>query len=85
MARNFDVQKNNEHLYWAIGIFLLSVWCFRDGWFPSESTLEKYPNTPESFWSFGMAYEYYRFNRVTAVLTLIASAVLLVMHRVVNR
>lgn len=85
MARSFSVQKNNEHLYWAIGMFLLAVWCFRDGWYPSESTLEKYPEFPEKFWSFGMAYEYYRFNRVTAVLTGVASGVLLVMYRVVNR
>jgi len=40
MARNFDIQKNNEHLYWAIGIFLLSVWCFRDGWFPMDFSFQ---------------------------------------------
>lgn len=85
MARTFSTKKNNEHLYWAIGMFLLSVWCFRDGWFPTESILEKYPEFPEKFWSLGWGYEYYRFNRVTAVITFIASGVLLVMYRVVNR
>lgn len=85
MARSFSVEKNKEHLYWAIGMFLLAVWCFRDGWFPTESILEKYPEFPDNLWSLGWAYEYYRFNRVTAVITFIASGVLLIMYRVVNR
>jgi len=85
MARNFDVKKNNEHLYWAIGLAILSIWCIRDGWFPPESKLEKYPEFPEEFWSFGLSYEFYRFNRVTALITAIASGAMLVMHRMVNR
>ena len=85
MARNFDVKKNNEHLYWAIGLAALALWCFRDGWFPTESTMEKYPVVPENPWSLALNYEYYRFNRVTAVLLGVMSVVLLVMNRLVNR
>lgn len=85
MARNFEVKKNNEHLYWAAGLFLLAVWCFRDGWFPPESKLEQYPAFPESFWSLGLGYEFYRFNRVTAILLAVISVALVVMNRLVNR
>jgi len=85
MARNFDVEKNREPLYWSIGLFILAIWCFRDGWFPPESKLEQYPEFPENMWSLGLQYEFYRFNRVTAILTAVASAAMLVVYRVINR
>jgi hypothetical protein len=85
MARNFNVERNKEPLYWAIGLLILSAWCFRDGWFPPASKIEKYPEVPANFWSLALDYEFYRFNRVTALLTGIAGIVMLVIHRVVNR
>ncbi len=85
MARSFEVKRNNEHLYWSIGLLILSLWCIRDGWFPPESKIEKYPDVPTETWSLALDYEFYRFNRVTAVITGIASGVLLVMYRLVNR
>ncbi|MGA0333539.1 MAG: hypothetical protein ACO3N7_01450 [Kiritimatiellia bacterium] len=85
MARNFDIQKNKEPLYWSIGLLILCIWCVHDGWFPAESKLEKYPAFPPSAWSMGLDYEFYRFNRVTAVLTGIASAVMAGVYVVINR
>ncbi|MDF3128744.1 hypothetical protein P0Y35_06005 [Kiritimatiellaeota bacterium B1221] len=85
MARNFDTQKNKEPLYWAIGLLVLALWCAHDGWFPSESTLEKYPEFPSSTVSLGLEYEFYRFNRVTALITGIASAVMAGVFVVINR
>lgn len=85
MARSFEVKANHEHLYWAIAMLILSIWCIRDGWFPPQSKLEKYPEFPEEVWSLALSYEFYRFNRVTAILTGIASVVLVVMWRMVNR
>jgi len=85
MARNFETVKNKEPLYWAIGLLILSIWCIRDGWFPPESKLEKYPEVPPNAWSFGLEYEFYRFNRVTGVLTGIASAVMAGVYVVINR
>lgn len=85
MARTFDVKKNKEPLYWSIGLLILAIWCFRDGWFPPESKIEKYPDMPESFWSLGLQFEFYRFNRVTALITGIASAVMSAVYVMINR
>ncbi|GEM_PF-1188734 len=85
MARSFAPQKNNEPLYWSIGLAILAIWCFRDGWYPPMSKLEKYPEFPEEFWSFGLNYEFYRFNRVTSLICALAAIGLFVMHRVINK
>ncbi len=85
MPRKFDVEKNKEPLYWSIGLLILAIWCFRDGWFPPESKIEKYPDFPESAWSLGLQYEFYRFNRATALITGFASAAMAVVYRVINR
>ncbi len=85
MARRFTPEKNPEPLYWSLGLLLLAVWCFRDGWFPPASKLEKYPEVPADFWSLGLKYEFYRFNRVTALLAALGSVAMFVVHRVINR
>ena len=85
MARNFDVQKNKEPLYWSIGLFLMAIWCFRDGWYPPESKMEKYPEIPTEFWSFALEYEFYRFNRVTAIIMAVASGVMGTVYVPINR
>ena len=85
MARNFDVQKNKEPLYWSIGFFLMAIWCFRDGWYPPESKIEKYPEIPTEFWSLALEYEFYRFNRVTAIIMAVASTVMGAVYVSINR
>lgn len=85
MARNFDVQKNREPLYWSIGLLILCIWCIRDGWYPPESKIEKYPEVPTEFWSLALDYEFYRFNRVTAILTGIASVAMSGVYVAINR
>ena len=85
MARSFEVKKNKEPLYWSIGLLVLAIWCFRDGWFPPQSKIEKYPEVPADFWSLGLQYEFYRFNRVTALITGVASAVMAGVYVVINR
>jgi len=85
MARNFETPKNKEPLYWAIGLLIGAIWCIRDGWFPPGSVLEDHPEFPENTWSLALQYEYYRFNRVTGVLMAVASAVMFVVYRMINR
>lgn len=85
MARKFDVEKNREPLYWSIGLLVVAIWCFRDGWFPPESKMEKYPDMPESMWSLALSYEFYRFNRVTAILMGLGSAAMFVVYKMINR
>lgn len=43
MPRKYKVQGTNDFLYFAIGLFALCVWAVRDGWFPTQSRLEKNP------------------------------------------
>jgi hypothetical protein len=86
MARKFDIEKNKEPLYWSIGLLLLAIWCIRDGWFPPASKIEEYGNLEEvNVWSLALDYEFYRFNRVTGILTAIASVVMAVVYKVINR
>lgn len=50
MARKYRVEGTKDFLYAAIVLFALGAWAVRDGWFPSESVLEKHPRTlPPSF------------------------------------
>jgi len=43
MARRFNVQGTNDFLVWAVVLFALGLWCVKDGWFPSQATLDKHP------------------------------------------
>ncbi len=45
MARKYKVEGTKDFLYAAIVLFALGAWAIRDGWFPSESVLEKHPRT----------------------------------------
>lgn len=42
MARRYDIEGGKTLLYWAIGLFLLCIWCVRDGWFPTESKAKQH-------------------------------------------
>jgi multidrug resistance efflux pump len=47
MVRRFHVQGTNDFLVWAVALLALGLWCVKDGWFPSESVLERHPHTVE--------------------------------------
>lgn len=76
MARTYHVHGTKTFLYWAIGLLLLGLWCVKDGWFPSESVVLKHPLDSDA--------SFYLFNKTTAVLTLIGSAVCAYIHWVVK-
>lgn len=42
MARRYDIERNRSLLYWGIGLFLLCIWCVRDGWFPTDSKAKEH-------------------------------------------
>lgn len=47
MARRFHVQGTNDFFVWAIVLLALGSWCIKDGWFPSQATLDKHPHQVE--------------------------------------
>lgn len=44
MARRFNVQGTSDFLVWAVVLLALGLWCVKDGWFPSQATLDKHPH-----------------------------------------
>ena len=44
MARRFNVQGTNDFIVWAVVLLALGLWCIKDGWFPSQATLDKHPH-----------------------------------------
>ena len=44
MARRFNVQGTNDFLVWAVLLLVLGLWCVKDGWFPSQTVLDKHPH-----------------------------------------
>ena len=43
MARNFNIPGTTDFLIGAVVLLVLGLWCAKDGWFPSEATLDKHP------------------------------------------
>ena len=43
MARKFNVPGTSDFLVVAVALLGLGLWCAKDGWFPSEATMEKHP------------------------------------------
>ncbi len=76
MARRYHVEGTKTFLIWALGLFLLSVWCIKDGWFPAPSI--EASKTATEFANFLL------FNKSMAVITMIASAVCAYIHVVVK-
>ncbi len=76
MARTYQIEGTRTYLYWAIGLLLLGLWCVKDGWFPSESVLLKHPLDTDT--------HFYLFNKTTAVLSFLGSAVCVYIHWVVK-
>ena len=46
--RRYNVKGTNDFLVIAGIFFLLCIWAVKDGWFPSEGTLEKHPPTVDA-------------------------------------
>jgi multidrug resistance efflux pump len=44
MARRFNVKGTNDFIVWAVVLFALGLWCIKDGWFPSQATLDRHPH-----------------------------------------
>ncbi len=49
MVRKYKNMKgSNDFLVASIGLLLLCLWAVRDGWFPTQSILEKHPQTAQT-------------------------------------
>ncbi len=49
MARKYkNVKGTNDFLVASIALLLLCLWAVRDGWFPTQSILEKHPQTSQT-------------------------------------
>lgn len=66
------VRGNNDYFYWSIGLFLLGLWAIRDGWFPTENTIASKTEIELA--------RFVVFNKSLAWVSMIASAVLGVIH-----
>lgn len=76
MARRYNVEGTKTFLYWSLAMLALGLWAVKDGWFPSQSVIDKHG---QPSWN-----EFYMFNRSLSVLTLSASAVCAYIHRLVR-
>jgi len=47
MARNFNIPGTTDFLIGAVALLVLGLWCAKDGWVPSEATLDKHPREVE--------------------------------------
>lgn len=74
MARQHNVEGTKSYLIAAIALALFSIWCIRDGWFPTEAIKEKH-KPEESF---------YLFNQICGVASLIGAIVCGYIHKVVK-
>jgi len=72
MSRDYRIKGTQRYLMWAGLCLLLALWAGRDGWFPSEAKLLKYPD-PQAF--------FYVFNKGLACLGGIGLIVSLILHR----
>lgn len=71
MARKYHVQGTRSYLIASIVLVLLAAWFIKDGWFPSEHWLTKYPDPADNF---------YAFNKSTGVLMAIGAFVCAIIH-----
>lgn len=78
MARQYDVKGTSSFLIWSIGLALLCAWAIKDGWFPSESVIEKHGLPAEGKDSF------YLFNRSLTFLSGVGSIVCAFVHKFVR-
>ena len=83
MAKRYHVEGTKEYLWASVILGVLSVWHIIDGWFPRQSWREKYPEMPETWYDMGL-YEFYAYNRWTAVFLAVGALVCAYIHRVVK-
>lgn len=76
MARRFQVKGTDTFFYWSIGLLILGLWCVKDGWFPSQSIIDR--KTEEELKNFVL------FNKSLALICLPASAICAYIHRIVR-
>lgn len=76
MSRKYDIEGTKTYLIAAVVLVVLAIWHIRDGWFPPERWLIKYPDYPGA--------GFYIFNRVTGVLLGIAAVICAYIHKVVR-
>lgn len=76
MTQRNKVKGTDVFLYWAVGLLILGLWAAKDGWFPSQSVIDR--KTAEELRRFQL------FNKSLAVICLPAAAVCAYIHRVVR-
>jgi hypothetical protein len=80
MARQFHVAGTQVYQQVGIGLLVLGLWCVKDGWLPSRTTLDKHPLHNDA----GDLDHYYIFNRSLAVLCLLGAGGCGYVHRIVK-
>lgn len=65
----FTYRSDAPKFYGILAVILLgmAIWHGIDGWVPQERWLERYPEVPDSWRDMGL-YEFYAYNRWTALL-----------------
>lgn len=79
MARDYRVTGSKEYFYWALLLLALCLWAIRDGWFPTESKIEKHGTWLAPLDDEG--WRFYVFNRILAVGSGIGAAVCAFLHK----
>ncbi len=74
MVKKTELGDAKFYCILAVVLFVLAVWHFMDGWIPQARWLERYPEFPEAWHDFGL-YEFYAYNRYTAVLLAVGALV----------
>ena len=69
------LKGRNRSSFGGILLFIVGAWHLKDGWFPSEAVLVKHAEPGDSF---------YAYNKIVAVVTLVASAICGYVHKVVK-
>ncbi len=75
MARRFHVEGTRAFLYGSVVCAIIAAWHIKDGFFPSQHWLDKYPDPSASFWLY---------NKFTGVIFAVATVVLAYIHRIVK-
>ncbi|MFO1491443.1 MAG: hypothetical protein U1F77_17240 [Kiritimatiellia bacterium] len=85
MVRKFHIEGTTAFRNWGVLLLLFGLWHARDGWMPSTSVRKEHPEVPESRYTILFNKDhYYDYNRITAILSLTASGVCLIINRFVK-
>ena len=75
MARRFHVEGTKGFLYASVIAAIIAAWHIKDGYFPSQHWLDKYPDPSDAFWIY---------NKFTGILASIIAVVCAYIHRIVK-